>query len=49
MTIVRRIFVSSPRKEYLDDRREELKWAIIKEIEALGYEAQVFGSPEDGI
>jgi Predicted nucleotide-binding protein containing TIR-like domain len=48
MTIVRRIFVSSPRNEYLDDRRNELKWAIIKEIEALGYEAQVFGSPEGG-
>lgn len=48
MTIARRIFVSSPRNEYLDDRRNELKWAIIKEIEALGYEAQVFGSPEGG-
>jgi hypothetical protein len=48
MTIARRIFVSTPRNEYLDDRRNELKWAIVKEIEALGYEAQVFGSPEGG-
>ena len=48
MTIARRIFVSSPRDEYLDDRRNELKWAIVKEIESLGYEAQVFGSPEGG-
>jgi len=48
MTIARRIFVSSPRDEYLDDRRNELKWAIVKEIETLGYEAQVFGSPEGG-
>jgi hypothetical protein len=44
----RRIFVSSPRDEHLDDRRNELKWAIVKEIEMLGYEAQVFGSPEGG-
>ncbi|HEX7180509.1 MAG TPA: nucleotide-binding protein [Thermoanaerobaculia bacterium] len=44
----RRIFVSSPRDEYLDDRRNKLKWAIVGEIEALGYEAQVFGSPEGG-
>jgi hypothetical protein len=48
MTIARRIFVSSPRDEHLDDRRNELKWAIVKEIETLGYEAQVFGSPEGG-
>lgn len=48
MTIARRIFVSSPRDEYLDDRRNELKWTIVKEIETLGYEAQVFGSPEGG-
>jgi hypothetical protein len=48
MTIARRIFVSSPRDEYLDDRRNELKWAIVKEIERLGYEAQVFGSAEGG-
>ena len=48
MAITRRIFVSSPRDEHLDDRRNELKWAIVKEIEALGYEPQVFGSPEGG-
>jgi hypothetical protein len=48
MTIARRIFVSSPRDEYLDDRRNELKWAIVKEIETLGYEAQVFGSSDGG-
>jgi hypothetical protein len=48
MAILRRVFISSPRDEYLDDRRNALKWAIVKEIEALGYEAQVFGSPEGG-
>jgi CAP12/Pycsar effector protein, TIR domain len=48
MTITRRIFVSSPRPEYLDDRRNDLKWAIVSEIEALGYQPQVFGSSEGG-
>jgi len=43
----RRIFISSPRDTYLDDSRKILKWAIIGEIENLGYEVQVF-NPEDG-
>jgi hypothetical protein len=47
MTITRRIFVSSPRIRYLDNRRKELKRAIVKEIEALGYKAQMFGSAEE--
>jgi hypothetical protein len=46
--VLRRVFISSPRDEHLDDRRNALKWAIVKEIEVLGYEAQVFGSPEGG-
>jgi hypothetical protein len=50
MTIKRRIFISSPRDEYLDDRRNKLKWAIVNEIERSDppFEAQVFGSPEGG-
>ena len=48
MTIKRRIFISSPRDEHLDDLRNELKWAIVDEIEKLGYEAQVFGSADGG-
>ena len=48
MTITRRIFISSPRDEHLDVRRNEVKWAIIKEIETRGYEAQVFGSTDGG-
>lgn len=48
MMPLRRIFVSGPRTEHLDERREILKWAIVREIEALGYEAQMFGSPEGG-
>jgi hypothetical protein len=45
----RRIYISSPRDEYLDDRSNRLKWAIVRKIEELGYEAQVFGSAEGGM
>ena len=48
MAIKRRVFISSPRDPRLDRRRNELKWAIVKEIEKLGYEAQVFGSNDGG-
>lgn len=48
MTISRRVFISSPRDEHLDDRRNAIKWAIVKEIEALDYQAQVFGSTDGG-
>jgi hypothetical protein len=50
MAMKRRVFVSSPRDEYLDGRRNQLKWAIVSAIERIepGYEAQVFGSPEGG-
>ncbi len=48
MALTRRVFISSPRDEHLDDRRNDLKWAIVKKIEALGYEPQAFGSPEGG-
>jgi hypothetical protein len=48
MALTRRIFVSSPRDEYLDENRNGLKWAIVDQIETLGYQAQVFGSPDGG-
>src|SRR5215813_1128804 len=32
----------------LDKRQNDLKWAIVKEIESIGYEAQVFGGPTGG-
>ena len=48
MAIKRRIFISSPRDKHLDARRTELKWAVIREIEKFGYEAQVFGSKDGG-
>jgi hypothetical protein len=46
--LTRRIFISSPRDEYLDDRRNRLKWAIIDAIAKLKYEPQLFGSPDGG-
>ena len=50
MTITRRIFISSPRDIYLDERRRKLKRAIVDAIERLdpSYEAQEFGTPEGG-
>ena len=48
MALKRRIFVSSPREEHLDSLGRQLKWAIITEIEALGYEPQVFGTTDGG-
>jgi hypothetical protein len=33
----------------LNQRQNDLKWAIVKEIEGLGYEAQVFGGPAGGL
>src|SRR5438067_10195778 len=40
--IVRRVFVSSPRDEWLDDRRKALKRAIVDKIRAAGYAPQFF-------
>lgn len=40
--IVRRIFVSSPRDEWLDERGKALKHGILEEIRFAGYEPQYF-------
>jgi len=40
--IVRRVFVSSQRDEWLDDRRKALKRAIVDKIRAAGYAPQFF-------
>jgi hypothetical protein len=44
----RRIFVTMPADFALNQRQNDLKWAIVREIEGLGYEAQVFGGPTGG-
>jgi predicted nucleotide-binding protein len=46
--VTRRIFISSPRDEYLEPRRVKLKAAIIKAIKHLGYDLQQFGSSDGG-
>jgi len=46
--VTRRIFISSPRDEYLEPRRVRLKEAIIKAITDLGYDVQQFGSSDGG-
>jgi hypothetical protein len=48
VAIKRRIFISSPRTDHLDERRNRIKLAIVEEIEKKGYEAQMFGSDEGG-
>ena len=48
MSINRSVFISSPTDRHLDERRRSVKWAIVGEIERLGYTATVFGSEESG-
>ena len=37
-----------PGDVWLNQKQNELKWAIVAEIEKLGYEAQVFVGPGGG-
>lgn len=47
-TIKRRIYISMPADAGLDDCRNEIKWKIVRKIEDLGYEAQIFVGPNGG-
>jgi len=42
MATKRRIFVSAPIDEHLDDRQRDLKNQILSKVSALGYEPQIF-------
>src|SRR5215217_7999827 len=44
----RRVFISMPGDRWLNQKQNELKWAIVAQIEKLGYEAQVFVGPSGG-
>jgi len=44
----RRIYISLPADTWMSKKQIALKWAIVDEIEKLGYEAQVFGGPVGG-
>ncbi len=48
MTTKRRVYISMPGDVWLNQKQNELKWAIVAEIEKLGYEAQVFVGPGGG-
>jgi hypothetical protein len=48
MTVKRRIFISMPGDRWLNQKQNELKWAIVAEIEKFGYEAQIFVAPGGG-
>lgn len=45
MKITRRVFVSMPGDKWLTPQENELKWAIVKTIEKLGYQAEIFFDP----
>lgn len=44
----RRVFISMPGDKWLFDRQNDLKWAIVEEIEKHGLEAQIFVGPGGG-
>ncbi len=46
--IIRRVFVSAPRDEWLDERRQGIKRRIIDSIRGVGYEPQYFDVPGPG-
>lgn len=48
MSLTRRVYVSMPSDAGLSDSQNKLKWAIVKQIEALGLEPQIFGGPTGG-
>jgi hypothetical protein len=46
MPVTRRIYVSLPADRWLPVRMNELKWAIVDEIENLGYTPEIFTNPK---
>jgi hypothetical protein len=44
----RRVLVSGPRDEWLDERRRQIKQGIIDRIRQTGYEPQIFDIPGEG-
>lgn len=46
MSIKRRIYVSMPADRWLKDNLNALKWAIVEEIERLGYTPEIFTNPK---
>jgi hypothetical protein len=46
MSVTRRIYVSLPADHWLPKKLNDLKWAIVEEIENLGYTPEVFTNPK---
>ena len=46
MLITRRIYVSLPADRWLSPSMNDLKWAIVEEIENLGYTPEIFTNPK---
>lgn len=46
MSIVRRIYVSLPADPWLPPNLNALKWAVVEEIEKLGYTPEIFTNPK---
>jgi hypothetical protein len=44
----RRVYISMPAETWLSQKQNDLKWAVVAEIEKLGYEGQVFVGPGGG-
>ena len=42
MTVTQRIYVSLPADHWLPTSMNDLKWAIVDEIENLGYTPEIF-------
>ena len=48
MITKRRIYISMPGDIWLTQKQNDLKWVVVREIENLGYEPQVFVGPQGG-
>lgn len=47
-TMPRRVYVSMPADDRIDDRQNRVKWAIVDLVRNLGYEVQIFTGPFGG-
>ncbi|MDR4492827.1 MAG: nucleotide-binding protein [Nitrospirales bacterium] len=48
MITKRRVYISMPGDIWLTQKQNDIKWAIVAEVEKLGYEGQVFVGPSGG-
>ncbi len=46
MAVTRRIYISMPADRWLPPNLNDLKWAVVDEIESLGYTPEIFTNPK---